>query len=74
MDSCNFLFQTVQITRKFTSLHNAYADRILKEFQDPRHPVINPIWWIDPEDKIALVTSSGKKLILTFSIFKTEII
>lgn len=50
--------ETVQITRKFTALHHAYADRILKEFKDPRHPVINPIWWIAPEDKIALVTSS----------------
>ncbi|CAH1389043.1 unnamed protein product [Nezara viridula] len=50
--------ETVQITRKFTALHNAYSERILKEFKDPHHPVINPLWWIAPEDKIALVSDS----------------
>lgn len=50
--------ETIDISRKFTDLHYEYADKIMKEFKDTSHPVINPIWWIDPEDSVAQTIDS----------------
>ncbi|CAO1436624.1 unnamed protein product [Diamesa tonsa] len=48
--------QTVDIAKKFTKLHLDYSEFILQRFKSgitKRDPVNLPIWWIDPEDKIA---------------------
>ena len=48
--------QTVDITKKFSSLHLKYSELIIERFKlttvrgDPVNP---PIWWLDPEDSIA---------------------
>lgn len=50
--------ETIDITRTFIDLRYKYKDRILKEFKDSSHPVINPIWWISPDDSIAQTIDS----------------
>lgn len=55
--------ETVEISRKFTKLHEKYADKILEGFRravDHGDPVNPPIWWLDPEDKIAQALDDGE--------------
>ncbi|KAJ6634650.1 Myogenesis-regulating glycosidase [Pseudolycoriella hygida] len=48
--------ETVALSRKFTDLHAQYTDIIMERFRlaarngDPVNP---PIWWIDPDDRVA---------------------
>lgn len=55
--------ETVKISKKFTQLHEKFAELILKRFKlavangDPVNP---PIWWLDPEDKTAQAIDDGK--------------
>lgn len=55
--------ETVAIAKKFTNLHLEYADFILQRFKSGitrRDPVNLPIWWIDPQDKVAQKVSDRK--------------
>lgn len=56
-------FQTVQIAKKFTTLHYQYSDKILelarKKVSDGT-PVNLPLWWLDPTDEEALTIDSGE--------------
>lgn len=57
--------ETIEICRHFTQLHAKYTDLIMNAFRRAvaiGQPVNPPIWWIDPEDKIALGISDGELL------------
>ncbi|PSN45174.1 hypothetical protein C0J52_03943, partial [Blattella germanica] len=48
--------ETVEICRKFTTLHAQYADKIIEVFKktvQDGSPANPPIWWIDPTDETA---------------------
>ncbi|KAJ6648637.1 Myogenesis-regulating glycosidase [Pseudolycoriella hygida] len=48
--------ETIVLGRKFTSLHEQYADTIIERFNlavRAGHPVNPPIWWIAPNDRVA---------------------
>lgn len=48
--------ETIVISHKFTKLHDQYTDVILQRFRllaDIGEPVNPPLWWIDPEDRVA---------------------
>ncbi|XP_041980660.1 myogenesis-regulating glycosidase-like [Aricia agestis] len=50
----NFDNETVEITRKYTELHAAYADEIYAAMQgavEHGSPVVAPLWWLDPTDE-----------------------
>lgn len=54
--------ETISISRKFTSLHSQYTDLIMKIIQnavDTGEPINPPIWWIDPNDNVALACGDG---------------
>ncbi|XP_058824106.1 myogenesis-regulating glycosidase-like [Topomyia yanbarensis] len=49
--------ETVEITKRFVSLHEDYSDYILQRMRlavAEGIPVNPPIWWLDPDDEIAL--------------------
>ncbi|XP_072938350.1 myogenesis-regulating glycosidase-like [Epargyreus clarus] len=53
----NFDNQTVEISKKYTELHAAYAELIYAAMQasvDEGKPVNPPLWWIAPDDDDAL--------------------
>lgn len=55
--------ETVEICRNFTELHAKYTDEIVKRFElarDVGEPVNAPIWWIDPNDRVAQQISDGE--------------
>jgi alpha-glucosidase (family GH31 glycosyl hydrolase) len=55
---CYICLQTVEISRKYTELHAAYAETIydaMKASVKDGSPVNGPLWWLDPTDKEALV-------------------
>lgn len=58
-------FQTVQIAKKFTTLHFQYSDKIIKlakmKVADGT-PINLPLWWLDPSDEEALRIDSGKSM------------
>ena len=59
----DFDIETVAIAKKFTKLHLDYSDFILQRFKSgiTRRDAVNlPIWWINPEDKIAQTISDRK--------------
>ncbi|XP_031624032.1 myogenesis-regulating glycosidase-like [Contarinia nasturtii] len=52
--------KSIEISRKFTKLHADYSDEIMKAFHNAvkcGEPVNPPLWWLDPNDKIALTIS-----------------
>ncbi|KAJ4441065.1 hypothetical protein ANN_10915 [Periplaneta americana] len=53
--------ETVEIAKKFTSLHYQYSDTILelakKKVADST-PINLPLWWLDPTDEVALKIDS----------------
>jgi alpha-glucosidase (family GH31 glycosyl hydrolase) len=56
-------FQTVEIAKKFTTLHFQYSDKILKLAKKKAvdgTPINLPLWWLDPTDEEALTIDSGK--------------
>lgn len=57
----DFDTETIEIAKKFTSLHYQYSDKILqlarKKVVDGT-PINLPLWWLDPTDKIALTIDS----------------
>lgn len=61
--------QAINISKKFTKLHADYTDEIMKafdEFVKSGEPVNPPIWWLEPQDAIALGISDGNIFILKF--------
>lgn len=57
--------QTIEISKKFTALHSQYTNDIMEALQkavDVGEPVNPPIWWLDPNDKVALQIDDGKDL------------
>jgi len=56
-------FQTVEIAKKFTTLHYQYSDKIIelarKKVADGT-PINLPLWWLDPIDEEALRIDSGE--------------
>ncbi|KAJ9587298.1 hypothetical protein L9F63_019174 [Diploptera punctata] len=53
--------ETVDICKKFTSLHYQYSDKIIqlaKNKVKDGTPINPPIWWIDPTDEDALTIDS----------------
>lgn len=56
-------FQTVEIAKKFTTLHFQYSDKIVKLAKKKvadGTPINLPLWWLDPTDEEALTIDSGK--------------
>ncbi|XP_022126353.2 myogenesis-regulating glycosidase [Pieris rapae] len=54
----NFDNETIEISKKYTDLHAAYADEIyaaMGEAVEHGSPVNPPLWWIAPSDPEALV-------------------
>ena len=54
--------QVVAIAKKFIGIHEDFAPLILelaKEATVSGTPINRPIWWIDPNDEIALDIDSG---------------
>ncbi|XP_050498391.1 myogenesis-regulating glycosidase-like isoform X2 [Diabrotica virgifera virgifera] len=50
-------FNTLEIVKKYVSLHEQYSDVIIKAMErsvSDGSPVNPPIWWIDPTDPVAL--------------------
>lgn len=65
--------KTIEISKKFIELHTQYADEIMKAFAaavEHGEPVNPPIWWIDPNDHVALGISDGN--LFELSTFWTE--
>lgn len=59
------LHQAVEICRKYTQLHADYADEIaaaMRASVERGTPVNPPIWWLDPEDEVALAVWDGKSI------------
>ncbi|KAL4713793.1 hypothetical protein ACJJTC_012310 [Scirpophaga incertulas] len=55
--------ETVEICRRYTQLHADHADDIRHAMvQSVTHgtPVNAPIWWLDPEDEVALAVWDGE--------------
>ena len=47
----------IEITQKFTKMHEQYSKTLLKYAQiatKTGEPIIRPLWWIAPEDEVAL--------------------
>ena len=68
--------KTIDICKQYTDLHAKYSDEIMKAFQAAvkrGEPVNPPIWWLDPEDTVALGINDGNAKNMTFegSIIKT---
>ncbi|CAH2049633.1 unnamed protein product, partial [Iphiclides podalirius] len=60
----NFDNETVEISKKYTELHAAYADYIYAAMQasvDEGKPVNAPLWWLDPNDQETLTIWDGKR-------------
>lgn len=54
--------KTIEICKYYTELHAQYTDDIMKAFQaavDRGEPVNPPIWWLDPQDNVALSIDDG---------------
>jgi alpha-glucosidase (family GH31 glycosyl hydrolase) len=57
------IFQTVQIAKKFTTLHYQYSDKIIqlaRQKVEDGTPINLPLWWLDPTDAEALRIDSGE--------------
>lgn len=57
------IFQTVEISKKYTELHAEYADDIYAAMQasvKDGSPVIAPLWWLDPHDNVTFDIWDGK--------------
>ena len=53
----------MELGKTYTALHAQYADKIIELFKkavQDGSPINPPIWWIDPEDEVALAIDSGK--------------
>ncbi|KAF5297324.1 hypothetical protein FQA39_LY12163 [Lamprigera yunnana] len=60
-DYQNADFDVLGISRKYTDLHKKYSPYILKQMENSiqkGYPVNAPIWWIAPDDKIALASDT----------------
>lgn len=54
--------ETIEISRQFTSLHARIAPIIVAEMKRTivtGEPLNAPIWWVDPDDKVAQQVSDG---------------
>lgn len=54
--------EAIEISRVFTKLHADYTNVIMEAMHNAvktGEPVNPPIWWIDPEDRIAQAISDG---------------
>lgn len=61
----NYSKRSIEICRKFTNLHAKYTDEIMEAFENAvkyGEPVNPPIWWLDPNDQVALGISDGMYL------------
>ena len=63
--------EVVNITRKFTHLHEKYADLFIElalESVETGYPIIRPLWWIDPHSEDALLSDDeflvGERLLV----------
>ncbi|XP_055850100.1 myogenesis-regulating glycosidase [Episyrphus balteatus] len=48
--------ETISISQKFCDLHSQYTPQIMERFKlatETGEPVNPPLWWVDPEDKVA---------------------
>ena len=67
--------QTVDIAKKFTTLHYQYSDKIIelarKKVADGT-PINLPLWWLDPTDEEALRIDSGESYEQNPSFIKFE--
>lgn len=55
--------ETIEISRNFTQLHSRVSATIYDELDRAAKegiPANAPIWWIDPEDKVAQQVNDGK--------------
>ncbi|PVD35297.1 hypothetical protein C0Q70_02257 [Pomacea canaliculata] len=53
--------EVVNISRHYIELHQAYSQTILELAQESvltGYPIIRPLWWVAPEDDVALTISS----------------
>lgn len=58
-----FSFQVVSLAKKFVDLHANYSNLIIQLMEKNARtgaPVNPPIWWIAPDDPVALTCDSGK--------------
>lgn len=61
-----FIFQTIEISKKFTALHYSYSDKIIelmKKTVKTGVPLNPPIWWVDPKNPTAHGINSGLLLL-----------
>lgn len=52
----NYDDETIDISKKFTKLHADYTPQIMERFKlaaNTGEPVNPPLWWADPDDKVA---------------------
>lgn len=57
--------ETIAISKHITSLHATHIDLIMQIIQnavDTGEPVNPPIWWIDPNDEVALECNDGNSV------------
>lgn len=55
-------FQVVSLSKKFVELHANYSSHIIELMEKNARtgaPVNPPIWWIAPDDPVALMCDSG---------------
>uniref|UniRef100_A0A146M3J7 Putative family 31 glucosidase KIAA1161 n=1 Tax=Lygus hesperus TaxID=30085 RepID=A0A146M3J7_LYGHE len=48
--------ETVNITKRYIDLHYNYSSRMVEIFNTAEVPLISPVWWLDPDNPIALQT------------------
>lgn len=62
-------FQTVEISRQYLALHSSYA-QLIQAAADlavrDGTPINTPIWWIAPDDRIALACNDGESISIGF--------
>lgn len=55
--------ETVDICRYYTAIHSLYAKFIVQRFDTAIYrgsPVNPPIWWVDPDDRVAQQINDGR--------------
>lgn len=55
--------EALEICKQFTNLHTEYSDVIMSALEAAvihGEPVNPPIWWLDPNDIVALSINDGK--------------
>ncbi|KAF6204010.1 hypothetical protein GE061_002349 [Apolygus lucorum] len=53
----NFDKETIDITKRYIDLHYNYSSRMVNIFNTAEVPLISPVWWLDPDNPVALRTT-----------------